>query len=112
MDMRRTLPVALITLVAVLVTPRAARTDEKDVSRGEALAKVLCANCHLNVGQGEKSGPHGVPAFSAIANRPQQSMHGVVRWLESRPVMMPEHRLTRDETYLLAQYIMSLRSKP
>ncbi len=104
--------VASCTALTLAVISDTAVADEKDVVRGRELAQTLCAGCHLNPGQGEKSGPHGVPAFSAIADRPQQTLHGVIKWLESRPVMMPDHRLTRDETYLLAQFIMSLRTEP
>ena len=112
MDLRRTLQAGLVVVTGALFAPFTVQADETEVLRGEKLAQVLCAGCHLNPGQGEKSGPRGVPGFSAIANRPQQTLHEVIRWLESRPVMMPDHRLTRDETYLLAQYIMSLKSEP
>lgn len=96
-------------LIAWLATA-AARAD--DVAKGEALARTLCAECHLNPGQGEKRGPMGVPGFTAVANRPLQTFDGVVEWLQSVPPMMPNHHLSQDEMYALAAYIMSLRKVP
>ena len=80
-----------------------------DVALGRVLAERLCASCHLNPGQGEKSGQAGIPGFRAVANRPGQSVEGVVGWLKSRPPMMPNHHLSQDEMFRLAHFIMSLR---
>jgi mono/diheme cytochrome c family protein len=87
----------------------AARSD--DIAKGQELANALCAECHLNPGQGEKRGPMGVPGFAAVANRPTQTFDGVLGWLKSVPPMMPNHHLTQDEMYALADYIMSLRKE-
>lgn len=88
------------------------RAGEAEVAKGRELAVALCKTCHLNPGQGEKRGYYGVPGFAAVAGRPGQTLEGVVGWLQSRPAMMPDHHLTRDEMYLLAEYILSLRRKP
>ena len=95
---------SLLASLAPFASPRAG-----SVARGAELAKALCAECHLNPGQGEKRGPMGVPGFMAVANRPLQTVEGVVGWLRSVPPMMPNHRLTQDEIDALAAYIMSLR---
>ncbi|MGE0382160.1 MAG: cytochrome c [Hyphomicrobium sp.] len=79
------------------------------VERGRALAERLCAECHLNPGQGEKQGEMGIPGFVAVAKRPNQTIDNIVRWLQSAPPMMPDHHLTRDEMEVLADFIMSLR---
>ena len=102
--LRLAVTAALLTLLAIAAA--AAQDDEK----GRALADRLCARCHLNPGQGEKQGPMGVPGFHAVANRPNQSIEGVVAWLKSAPTMMPNHHLTRDEMYALASFILSLRT--
>ena len=96
-----------LALVAVL-SPAGA---DDDVAKGSELAHALCAQCHLNEGQGEKQGPMGVPSFAAVANRPAQTFEGIVAWLKSVPPMMPNHHLTQDEMYALADYIMSLRTE-
>ena len=100
---------ALAALAAALgpgVAAGAAADDE--AARGRDLAMRLCARCHLNPGQGEKNGPDGVPGFRAVSKRPHQTFEGVVQWLESKPPMMPDHHLTRDEIFRLAAFIMSL----
>ena len=95
--------------VAALATalPEAAADD---VAKGAELARALCAECHLNEGQGEKQGKMGIPGFVAVANRPAQPFDGIVSWLKSVPPMMPNHHLTQDEMFALAAYIMSLRN--
>ncbi len=82
-----------------------------EVEKGRALAERMCATCHMQPGQGEKRGPDGLAGFSAIANRPGQHHEAIVRWLRSRPTMMPDHHLTWDEADALADFIMSLRKK-
>ena len=90
------------------VLPHAAA---EDVAKGRELAHALCAQCHLNEGQGEKQGAMGIPGFGAVANRPGQTFDGIVVWLKSVPPMMPNHHLTQDEMFDLAAYIMSLRKE-
>ena len=102
--LRLAVTAALLTLLAIAAA--AAQDNEK----GRALADRLCGRCHLNPGQGEKQGPMGVPGFRAIADRPDRSVEGVVAWLKSAPTMMPNHRLTQDEMYALASFILSLRT--
>ena len=81
------------------------------VTKGRELAERLCATCHMNPGQGEKIGRAGIPGFGAIADRPGQSFEGVVTWLKSAPPMMPNHHLSQDEMFKLADFIMSLRKE-
>jgi len=100
--------VALAALAIIAVTDAAA----DDAAKGEQLARALCAECHLHPGQGEKRGPMGVPGFVAVANRPLQTSERVVEWLQSAPPMMPNHHLTQDEMYAVADFIMSLRKTP
>jgi len=82
-----------------------------DVAKGAELAHALCAECHLNEGQGEKRGEMGIPGFVAVANRPSQTFDGILAWLKSVPPVMPNHHLTQDEMYALAAYIVSLRKR-
>jgi cytochrome c len=96
------------SLVVLLVTFAASAQENE---KGRALAESLCARCHMNEGQGEKQGPMGVPGFRAIANRSNQSIRGIVAWLRSAPTMMPNHHLTQDEMYDLANFILSLRRR-
>ncbi|HWK38420.1 MAG TPA: cytochrome c [Hyphomicrobium sp.] len=108
MGVRRSGITAFVVLLLTSIAP-VAHLRADDIAKGAELAKALCAECHLNPGQGEKRGPMGVPGFTAVANRPLQTVEGVVGWLRSVPPMMPNHRLTQDEIDALAAYIMSLR---
>lgn len=99
-----------MSIVLLLLSAGMGRAD--DVERGRELAQRLCAVCHLNEGQGEKEGVSGIPGFAAVANRRGQTYLDIVRWLEARPPMMPDHHLSRDEAGALAAYIMSLRKVP
>jgi mono/diheme cytochrome c family protein len=103
---------AILTAAWLLVplSPTAARADE--ISHGEELAERLCAVCHLNPGQGDKTGPSTVPSFVAVAKRPGQTLDGIISWLRSVPPMMPDHHLSQDEMEALAFYILSLRDVP
>jgi mono/diheme cytochrome c family protein len=97
---------AWVSFAVLLATAGASAAGNE---KGRALADTLCARCHMNEGQGEKQGPAGVPSFRAIASRPEQSIRGIVAWLRSAPPMMPNHHLTQDEMYDLAEFILSLR---
>jgi len=106
----RRYPVILESLaLGLLGLSAAALAGADDVAQGRELAERLCASCHLNPGQGEKAGQAGIPGFRAVANRPGQSLEGVVGWLKSRPPMMPNHHLSQDEMFRLAAFIMSLK---
>lgn len=96
------------SVAASFLEAAGASAADDEAALGRTLAERLCARCHLNPGQGEKNGPDGVPGFRAVAKRPHQTFEGVVEWLESKPPMMPDHHLTRDEVFRLAAFIMSL----
>lgn len=98
-------------IVAAAICVGASIAEAQSVEKGRELAERLCAGCHMNEGQGEKAGPRGIPGFRAVANRQQQTHEDVVKWLRSVPPMMPDHHLTQDEAYDLAEFIMSLRKE-
>lgn len=111
MALRRALRCAVLSVLAasqmLAGSGRAAQASE-EAARGRVLAERLCVTCHLNPGQGEKRGARGIPGFRAVAKRPGQSLHGIVGWLKGIPPMMPNHKLTQDEMFQLAAYILSL----
>ncbi|MEZ5843504.1 MAG: c-type cytochrome [Hyphomicrobiaceae bacterium] len=98
-----------LALTAVALPVLAVGCPAQDSDKGRALAAKLCAVCHMQSGQLEKHGKAGVPAFTAVANRPHQTHEAIVGWLRSNPSRMPEHRLTWDEVDALAAFIMTLR---
>jgi mono/diheme cytochrome c family protein len=98
-----------VTAAGVLAVTQA-RADE-ETERGKALAEKLCAVCHLNPGQGDKTGPGTIPGFAAVAKRPDQTLEGIMDWLRSVPPMMPDHHLSQDEMEAIAFYILSLQQQ-
>jgi mono/diheme cytochrome c family protein len=96
-------------LAVLLIWPDPSAADE--IEKGRALAERLCANCHLNEGQGEKQGSTGIPGFRAVARRPGQTVDNILKWLRSVPPMMPNHHLSQDEMLALALFIESLREE-
>lgn len=98
----------MLHAVLFLVFAAASAAEAQDAGKGRALAERLCASCHMQPGQGEKHGPMGLPGFTAIAGRPGQTHESIVKWLRTRPPMMPDHHLTWDEADALAAFIMSL----
>ena len=107
--MMRSMLGGLASVLVFAAQPAAAAHSE--AAKGRELAQALCASCHLNEGQGEKQGPMGVPGFVAVANRPAQTVEGIVMWLKAVPPTTPNHRLTQDERFALAAYIMTLREE-
>lgn len=105
-------PLRALAPTYALLAALAPAAYAQDAGKGRELANALCAQCHMNEGQGEKRGASGIPSFKAVANRPGQTDQDVVRWLKSTPPMMPNHHLTQDEMYDLAAFIMTLRTGP
>lgn len=101
--------VVAIAVLAGVCGAAVARASE--IEKGRELAERMCAVCHMNEGQGEKSGPMSVPSFQAIANRRAQDHARIVEWLRSRPAVMPDHNVTWDEADALAAFILSLRKE-
>ncbi|MBL8566490.1 MAG: cytochrome c [Hyphomicrobiaceae bacterium] len=103
---------ALFTMAMLANAPAATHAGPSETSaeieKGRQLAERMCAICHLNPGQGEKTAASSIPGFAAVANRPGQTIEGIVAWLASVPPMMPNHHLSGDERVSLAAYILSL----
>lgn len=100
---------AAVVLAVTVLAPFGGAARAGDVAKGRALAERLCAVCHMNEGQGEKSGAMSVPSFQAIANRRSEDHARIVEWLRSRPEVMPDHNVTWEEADSLAAFILSLR---
>ena len=73
-----------ILLVAGLALA-ARRPDQPDPFHGKALAKQLCANCHLVDSQQQQTNAD-VPSFSEIANREGQTAGAIMAH-----IMLPKH---------------------
>lgn len=87
-----------------------------DTEAGLQVARKLCVSCHL-IGEapdGSMQGgvPLDVPSFTAIANRPNQSLEALKTWLMAPHQPMPDPHLSRIEIRDLAGYILTLRKPP
>ncbi len=101
--------IAMATVLSAIALAFTSSAVADEFARGRELAEKLCAECHLNPGQGDKTSPDTVPGFAAVARRPFQTLEGIIAWLHAVPPMMPNHHLSHDEIEALAFYILSLR---
>jgi mono/diheme cytochrome c family protein len=84
-------------------------TDQMQAERGQRLAAVWCGNCHL-VGPAQDGAMRTeAPAFEDIADRPNQSVEALERFLVHPHPPMPDLALSRAQMRELALYIMSLK---
>jgi len=88
-------------------------------ARGEQLARIVCAICHV-VADDQEFPPilHSpTPSFREIANRPgttEQTLRQFLKtthWDEKTiPMSMPQQMLMDDQTRAVSRYILSLRT--
>jgi mono/diheme cytochrome c family protein len=83
-------------------------TNQPDPFHGKALAKQLCANCHLVDSQQQQTNAD-VPSFSEIANREGQTAGAIMAHIMLPKHPMPTIPLTQSELADLAVYILSMR---
>lgn len=79
-----------------------------DADHGADIAKRWCASCHL-VTSDQKQASADVPAFAAIARKPDFSPEKLAFFLLDPHPKMPNFPLSRTEAGDLAAYIGSLR---
>ena len=79
-----------------------------DADHGADLAKRWCASCHL-VTSDQKQASADVPAFAAIARKPDFSSEKLAFFLLDPHPKMPNLALTRVEAADLAAYIATLK---
>jgi len=96
-------------VVAGIGLPLCSAFARSDVEKGRDLAQRMCAACHMQPGQGEKTDHTGIPSFRAVASRPGQSVDGIASWLNVAPPTMPNHHLSHEQKVELAAFIISLR---
>ena len=87
-------------------------------ARGEHIARLICATCHV-VAADQEFAPtldQPTPSFSDIANRPGMTAAAIQKFVTSThwdrkqlPMTMPNLQLTGDEALSVATYILSLR---
>jgi mono/diheme cytochrome c family protein len=100
---------------AEAAVPRAA-----ELARGEHIARLVCAACHV-VARDQEYPPIltvPTPNFVDIANRPGVSAQSLQRFVtnthwdgQKLPVAMPNLMMNKDDVQAVAQYILSLRTR-
>lgn len=102
--MRKIIPFGLLAMLIGAVT---VSTFAAEASRGEAIAKRWCAECHM-VATGQKASTEA-PPFSGIAKRPDFDAGRVALFLLDPHPKMPNMQLTRADVADVAAYIATLQ---
>lgn len=85
--------------------------DRTDVSRGHALARAWCSECH-GVEPGEATGAYETPpSFQSFARNPEITETALKAYLQSTHPLMPQVKLKADEIDEVVAYILSLKGK-
>ena len=92
------------------IEPNEKESTVPDPENGQALSRKLCVACHLIENATDGVTQADVPSFSAIANRPNQSVEALTNWLMAPHAPMPDLHLTRKEIRDLVGYIILLRT--
>ena len=98
--------------MAALAAGDALAADRLDVSRGEALARQWCTECHV-IDRGSRERLYDeVPTFSEIAALPSTTEVSLRAFLQTPHRRMPNFRLAPVEIDELVGYILDLKEKP
>jgi mono/diheme cytochrome c family protein len=98
-----------VLLVLVVCIGSAAAQDRADVSRGHALARAWCADCH-GVEPGERTGAYETPpSFQSFARNPEATETALKAYLQTTHPLMPQVKLTTEEIDEIVGYIISLK---
>ena len=93
----------------VAATGASGQTDLGNVGKGQALARAVCADCHL-VEPGDESGPKmKALAFQEIAYAPSTTEMSLRAFLRTPHRDMPDLVLRKNDTADIIAYILSLK---
>lgn len=111
--MRRWIFFGLFGAALVVATSAAAQQRaDGNPAEGKRLALELCAGCHVVAEDQERPAIDVVPAFAAIANRPDTTAFRIRVFLRDTPhPVMPNFVFTDEEVDDLIAYILSLRDR-
>ncbi|HXY96215.1 MAG TPA: c-type cytochrome [Steroidobacteraceae bacterium] len=93
--------------------------DAAELARGEHIARLVCATCHV-VARDQEYPPllsKPAPSFLDLANRPGVSAESLERFVttthwdnpDKLAMTMPDLRATPEQSRAVARYILSLR---
>jgi mono/diheme cytochrome c family protein len=106
---RRATALALAAAASVAaVTTAAAQRQPGDASSGLRFAELWCSGCHpISLTVARAGGI--APDFGTIASRPTTTASTLQTFLEEEHSVMPNFRLTPDETDDIIAYILTLK---
>jgi len=113
--LKRILAIVLGAVAMSITTPLSAGDSATkplpNSDRGKVVADRLCVSCHVVAQDSSNSVPAGVPTFTDIANRPQQTAQRIRGILIEPHPPMPKMHLTRVEIEDIIAYLDELRDK-
>ena len=80
-----------------------------DAQKGQALARVVCAECHAVAARQDKSPNPKAPAFAQVASTAGMTELALRVWLQSSHPTMPNLVLSAEERDNVIAYISSLK---
>lgn len=81
-----------------------------DTQKGQAYARIICAECHA-VERAQAPSPNGnAPPFAAVATTPGITELALRTWLQTPHPTMPNLLLKPDERDNVIAYILSLKN--
>jgi cytochrome c len=106
---------AIVVFTASFVTAASLVTGTEDLpapspEKGHALAQRFCNGCHLIDNSTSATVPVGVPTFSGIANKPDQTGKNIMSVLIRPHPPMPDIHLSNQEMVNIVAYLETLRS--
>ena len=119
--MRNASALAATLLCGLLSHPAEAQTAQRaELARGEHVAQLVCAACHV-VARDQEFPPllkNATPSFFDVAGRPGVSAASLEHFItnthwdpDKLPMTMPNPLLTPEQTRAVARYILSLKSR-
>ena len=85
--------------------------DFGDSRKGQAFAKMVCAECHAVEKTGTASPNPNAPPFGAVAATSGMTAMALRTWLQTSHPTMPNLVLNSDQRADVIAYILSLKSK-
>jgi mono/diheme cytochrome c family protein len=111
--MRRLIFAGLFGAALMVATDATAQQGpDGNPAEGKRLALELCAGCHVVAEDQERPAIDVVPAFAAIAERPDTTAFRIRVFLQDTPhPVMPNFVFADNEVDDLIAYILSLRAR-
>ena len=113
---RQGMPILFCAITMLAVSSYASNSDElikhvPNAEEGKRIAQKLCTGCHLTPDSKSTTAQDGIPTFSSIANRGDQTAQRIRNILIKPHVPMPDTQLTRNEIEDVISYLDELRDE-